>query len=86
MGLNTKAEGEGEKLANVSGGVYYPITQLSQLQKAYDDIVVQLRTAYTITFRSGSAEAGTTGTSPRLKVRTRREGYFVKAGAVTVVE
>ena len=54
MGINTKAEGEGEKLAEVSGGVYYPITQLSQLQKAYDDIVVQLRTAYSVTYRSGS--------------------------------
>ncbi|MDQ6787213.1 MAG: VWA domain-containing protein, partial [Acidobacteriota bacterium] len=47
MSLTTKAEGEGERLAQISGGVYYPITQLSQIQTAYEDIVVQLRTAYT---------------------------------------
>ena len=83
MGLNTKAEGEGEKLANVSGGVYYPITQLSQLQKAYDDIVLQLRTAYSVTYRSGSGE---TSASPRIKVRVKREGAFARPGPVAEVQ
>jgi VWFA-related protein len=85
MGLNTKAEGEGEKLARVSGGVYYPITRISQLQKAYDDIVLQLRTAYNITFRSTSPEISRAGASPRLKIRARRENSFVKINSVTIV-
>lgn len=88
MGLNTKAEGEGEKLAQVSGGVYYPITQLSHLQKAYDDIVLQLRTAYSVTFRSGAREPGETSgrrASPRLKVKVKRENAYTKLGPVTEV-
>ncbi len=86
LGLTTKAEGEGEKLAKVSGGVYYPITRLDELQKAYDDIVLQLRTAYTVTFRSDLAEVSDKQTaSPRLKVRVKRENSFVKSGSVTAV-
>jgi VWFA-related protein len=85
MGLNTKAEGEGEKLAEVSGGVYYSITQLSQLQKAYDDIVVQLRSAYVLTYRSKSGEASGNHASPRLKVKVKRENAFVKLGQVVEV-
>lgn len=83
MGLNTKAEGEGEKLAQVSGGVYYPITQLSQLQQAYDDIVVQLRSAYVLTYRSTLPAAGVNKVSPRLRVRAKRENTFVKLGPVS---
>ena len=79
MALTSKAESEGKQLAQVSGGVYYPIRQLDELQQAYDDIVLQLRTAYTITYRSNSAD--TTG-SPRLKVRTKTEGTFVNIGTV----
>lgn len=83
MGLTTKATGEGEKLAQISGGVYYPITQLTQIQKAYDDIVMQLRTAYTVTFKSDLPEVpDKTAASPRLKVKIKREGAFVKLGAV----
>ena len=83
MGLTTKAEGEGEKLALVSGGVYYPITQLNQIQKAYDDIILQLRTAYSVTFRSDLVETpDKTTASPRLKVRVKRENAFVKLGSV----
>lgn len=78
MALTSKAEAEGAQLAKISGGVYYPIRQLGDLQKAYDDIVVQLRTSYLITFRSDAAETG----SPRLKVRTNREGTFVNIGTV----
>jgi len=86
-GLTTKAEGEGEKLAKISGGVYYPITQLDQIQKAYDDIVLQLRTAYSVTFRSDLPETVDKSTaSPRLKVRVKRENAFVKLGSVVAVE
>ncbi len=85
MALTTKASGEGEKLAQISGGVYYPISQLSQIQKAYEDIVVQLRTAYTITFRSDSAETRGGHASPRLKVKVNRENAFVKLGSVVEV-
>jgi VWFA-related protein len=86
MGLTTKAEGEGARLAEVSGGRYYPITQLSQIQAAYDDIVRQLRTAYTITYRSNTADVPGTGVSPRIKVRVKRENVFVKLGTISVVE
>lgn len=82
MALTTKAETEGAKLAKVSGGVYYPIRRLEELQKAYDDIVLQLRTAYTIKFRSDSTETGD-GISPRLRVRTNRAGTFVNLGKIS---
>lgn len=86
MGLTTKAEGEGERLAQISGGVYYPISQLNQIQKAYDDIVMQLRTAYSVTFKSDLVErSDKTTASPRLKVRVKRENAFVKLGSVTEV-
>ena len=87
LALTSKAEKEGEKLAQISGGVYYPITQLSQLEKAYEDIVVQLRTAYTVTFRSDVAETRGNGTSasPRLKIKVKRENSFVKLGSVIEV-
>lgn len=87
MGLTTKAEGEGERLAQVSGGVYYPITQLNQIQKAYDDIVLQLRTAYSVTFKSDLVETtDKTTASPRLKVKVKRENAFVKLGSVVEVK
>ena len=85
MALTTKAESEGAKLAQVSGGVYYPIKQLSELQKAYNDIVAQLRTAYTLTFRSNFAESGENRVSPRLKVKVKRENAFVKLSSVVEV-
>jgi VWFA-related protein len=86
MGLTTKADQEGAKLAQVSGGVYYPITQLGDLQKAYDDIVIQLRTAYSITFRSDAAEIRDNRASPRLRVKIKRGNSFVKLGSVIAVE
>ena len=52
--LTTRAEEEGQKLASFSGGVYYPIRRVEDLQKAYNDVVLQLRTAYTITYASNS--------------------------------
>ncbi len=87
MSLTSKAEGEGEKLAQVSGGIYYPISRLSQIQSAYEDIVRQLRTAYSVTFRSGSAAEKRSGNraSPRLKIKINRENTFVKLGSVVEV-
>ncbi len=73
--LTSKAASEGPKLAQLSGGVYYPISQLSQIQTAYEDIALQLRTAYEITYRSSSASAGERS-SARLRVRLKRSGTF----------
>jgi VWFA-related protein len=86
MALTSKAEDEGEKLAQISGGVYYSIKQLTELQKAYNDIVVQLRTAYTVTFRSDLKEANETRISPRLKIKVKRQNAFVKLGTVVEVQ
>lgn len=72
--LTTRAHEEGQKLAEVSGGVYYPIHRLEDLQRAYDDVVVQLRTAYTITYASNSTPSG----NPRVRVRTNRDGASVR--------
>lgn len=85
MSLTAKSEGEGEKLAKLSGGVYYPITQIGQIQKAYDDIVIQLRTAYNVTFRSSVEPAGN-GVSPKLKIRVKRENAFTAIGRVVIAE
>ena len=72
--LTTRAHEEGQKLAQASGGVYYPIRHLQELQRAYGDVVVQLRTAYTVTYASNSISS----TGPRLRVRTNREGASVR--------
>jgi VWFA-related protein len=70
--ITTRAAEEGEKLATVSGGVFYTIKRLEDLQKAYDDVVAQLRTAYTITYSSDG-----TGRR-RIRVRTNRDGASVR--------
>jgi VWFA-related protein len=80
MSLTSKAEAEGARLAELSGGVYYPIRKLGEIQLAYDDIVNQLRTAYTVTYRSENAVRGERKISPRTKVKVRRENVFVKVG------
>lgn len=79
--LTSKAKGEGPKLASVSGGVYYEISQLSQLQAAYEDIVRQLRTAYEIEYRSelGGIDAAV---SPRLKMRVKKPNTYVQIRSV----
>lgn len=82
MSVSAKAEGEGEKLARVSGGVYYPIKEIAEIQKAYEDIVVQLRSAYNITFRSETSS----GNAPRLKIKSKRDGTFATVTAVTAVQ
>lgn len=84
MSLTAKSVGEGERLAKVSGGVYYPITQITQIQNAYEDIVVQLRTAYNVTFKSDAV--GAAGVSPRLKIRTRRNNTFATISSVVAVK
>ncbi len=71
--LTTRADEEGRKLATASGGIYYPIRRLEDLQKAYDDVVAQLRSAYTITYASNSVSA-----TPRVRVRTNRDGASVR--------
>lgn len=82
MSLTSKAEAEGAKLADASGGVYYPIRKLGEIQQAYDDIVRQLRTAYTVTFRSDTANVSERRVSPKVKVRIKREGVFAKIGTL----
>lgn len=79
MSLTKRSEGEGERLAKVSGGVFFPISRLAQINTAYDDIVKQLRGAYSITFRSMSAE---TGASPNLRVRVKRPDLFTTISSV----
>src|SRR6266700_2790753 len=78
--LTTRAEEEGRKLATVSGGVYYPIHRLEDLQRAYDAVVLQLRTAYTITYTSNSSP-----TQRRVRVRANRDGAAVRLGPVVGV-
>lgn len=72
--ITTRAAEEGDKLASVSGGVFYSIKRLEDLQKAYDDVVAQLRTAYTITYSSTSSSTN----RMRVRVRTNREGASVR--------
>jgi VWFA-related protein len=76
--LTTRADEEGRKLATASGGVYYAIRRLEDLQKAYDDVVVQLRTAYTITYASNSHPSS----QPRMRVITKRDGASVRLSPV----
>jgi len=75
--LTTRAEDEGRKLAAASGGIYYPIRRLEDLQKAYDDVVAQLRSAYTITYASNASSS-----TPRVRVRTNRDGASVRLSPV----
>lgn len=83
MSLSAKAEGEGERLAKVSGGVYYPITDIAQIERAYRDIVVQLRTAYNITFKSEAQSVNGNGTSPRIKIRSKRPNTFANVTSIS---
>ncbi len=72
--VTSRADSEGRKLASASGGIYYPITRLEELQKAYDDVVAQLRFSYTITYESDLS--GTT--ERRVRVRVNRDGTIVR--------
>ncbi|HET6862799.1 MAG TPA: VWA domain-containing protein [Pyrinomonadaceae bacterium] len=79
--LTTRAEEEGRKLATASGGLYYPIRRIEDLQKAYDDVVLQLRSAYTITYASNSVSS----TLPRVRVRTNRDGASIRLSPVVEI-
>jgi len=79
--LTSRAEEEGARLAEVSGGKYYPITRLEQLQQAYDDVAAQLRTAYTITYETG-ADARP---DARVRVKVSREGASVRLSPAVAV-
>lgn len=83
--LTSKANAEGPQLARLSGGVYYPISRLAQIQSAYNDIVLQLRTAYDITFRSPAIEPGNRA-DPRLRVRMKKPGQFATVESITTAE
>jgi len=86
MSLSAKSSGEGDKLARVSGGVYYPITRIEQIQKAYQDIALQLRTAYVVTFRSELSQTGGDGVSPKLKIKAKRPNVYTNVTSVQAVE
>lgn len=73
--LTSRAAEEGRRLAEVSGGVFYPVTRLDELQRAYDDVVAQLRTAYTISY---SSNLTTTSAERRVRVRVNRDGAAVR--------
>src|SRR6266404_1842871 len=76
--ITTRAAEEGQKLAIASGGVFYPIKRLEDLQKAYDDVVAQMRTAYTITYASGADGKG----HRRIRVRANRDGASVRLSPI----
>ena len=76
--ITTRAAEEARQLAETSGGVYYTITRLEDLQRAYDDVVVQLRTAYTITYASNADGRS----HRRIRVRANREGAAVRLSPV----
>ncbi len=80
MSLTAKSEGEGEKLAKLSGGVYYPITEVRHIQEAYEDIVLQMRSAYMVTFRSDVT--GPEGISPRLRIKAKPANTFTTVTSV----
>ncbi len=85
MSLTAKSEGEGEKLAKLSGGVYYPITEVRQIQQAYEDIVVQMRSAYMVTYRSDKSIPAD-GVSPRLRIKARPGNTFTTVTAVVAAD
>ena len=76
--ITSRAAEEGQKLADVSGGVFYSIKRIQDLQQAYDDVVVQLRTAYTITYASSADGAN----HRRVRVRANRDGAAVRLSPV----
>jgi Ca-activated chloride channel family protein len=75
LSLTSRADEEGRKLASVSGGVYYPVRRFDELQLAYNDVVAQLRTSYTVSYAS---TANATAARNRVRVRVAREGAVVR--------
>ncbi|MGH9915227.1 MAG: vWA domain-containing protein, partial [Pyrinomonadaceae bacterium] len=76
LALTTQANREGGLLASISGGVFYPVTRLADLQRAYDDIVRQLQGSYSVTYLSRVAKPE----DRRLRIRTIREGSVARIG------
>jgi VWFA-related protein len=76
MTLTSKADSEGERLAALSGGVYYPIKRVEEIQQAYDDIVARLRTSYTLTFKR-APNADQSLRTGRVRVNVKREDVTV---------
>ncbi len=77
--LTSRAAEEARQLAQASGGIYYPLTRFDELQRAYDDIVTQLRTAYTITYAANAAPTTITNADHRIRVRlTRRADATIR--------
>lgn len=74
--ITTRADEEGRRLAEASGGVFYPITRLDDLQRAFTDIVMQVRASYTITYQSGAGASD----NRRVRVRVERAGAQVRPG------
>ena len=81
LSLTTRAEGEGKRLASVSGGVYYPVKRMEDLQLAYDDVVAQLRMSYTVTYSSNLGVEG----QRRVRLRARREDVSVRLSPIVNV-
>jgi Ca-activated chloride channel homolog len=72
--LTSRANAEGRQLAEISGGTFYPIRRLEQLQEAYDDVAAQLRTSYMITYETDPAARP----EARVRVRVSHEGATVR--------
>jgi VWFA-related protein len=82
--LTDRAKNEGPKLASVSGGVFYSISQISQIQEAYDDIVAQLRVSYEVIYRSDGS--GTETPMNRIRIRSLKPNTFVQTMDVVATE
>ncbi|HXF42406.1 MAG TPA: VWA domain-containing protein, partial [Pyrinomonadaceae bacterium] len=77
-GLTSRAESEGKRLAEVSGGKYYSIERLSEIQGAYDDIVFRLRSGFEVAFDSTLPIMPGGKPSPLLKIRTHNKNERVE--------
>ncbi|MBV9211570.1 MAG: hypothetical protein JOZ52_13110, partial [Acidobacteria bacterium] len=59
-------------------GVYYPIKRIEDLQRAYDDVVAQLRMSYTITYNSSLGDVR----ERRVRVRAKRDNLSVRLSPI----
>lgn len=88
--LTTVAAQEGASLARETGGVFYPLARLEDLQRAYDDIVRQLRTSYTITYRPTQTATTRETNDPvadGIRIRIRRPNAVVaRMGQPTLIK
>jgi len=72
--ITTRAAEEGASSPLFPAACFIPIKRLEDLQKAYDDVVAQMRTAYTITYASSSDGKG----SPPHPRARQRDGASVR--------